>query len=99
MLINSYVEPRGWGRSGVVRIEKKGDGVGEGKMGGIIVVKPLFPPGKKKEVNDTLELLTHTHHPSLSFMEGRCDTLFSAVRRPGRQPCRPAITKREKEEV
>lgn len=65
--------------------------------GGIIAVKPLFPPGKKKEVNDTLELLTHTHHPSLSFMEGRCDTLFSVAWRPGRQPRRPAITKREKE--
>lgn len=49
-----------------------------GGGGGVIVVKPLFPPEKKKEVNDTLELLTRTRHSSLSFMEGRCDELFSA---------------------
>lgn len=52
------------------------DGVGGG--GGwrvrIMVVKPLFPPGEKKGVNDTLELLTPTRRSSLSFMEGERHT-------------------------
>lgn len=72
-------------------------GLGRARQGGgVIVVKPLLPPGKKREVNDTLELLTRTHHPSLSFMEARCDKLFSVVRRPGRQPRRPSKTKRRR---
>lgn len=40
----------------------------------IMVVKPLFPPGEKKGVNDTLELLTPTRRSSLSFMEGERHT-------------------------
>ncbi|KAK2910560.1 hypothetical protein Q8A73_008275 [Channa argus] len=36
----------------------------------IMVVKPLFPPGEKKGVNDTLELPTPTRRSSLLFMEG-----------------------------
>lgn len=84
MLINSYGEPRGWGCLGVVRMEgsKKGEGAGAGRRGGhwlgwgvrIMVVKPLFPPGEKKGVNDTLELPTPTRRSSLSFMEGERHT-------------------------
>lgn len=48
------------------------DGVGWG--GRIMVVNPLFPPGEKKGVNDTLELLTPTRRSSLSFMEGERHT-------------------------
>lgn len=68
---------------------KKGEGVGEGKVGKrggggmldgmgwgvrIVVVKLLFPPGEKKGVNDTLELPTPTRRSSLSFMEGERHT-------------------------
>lgn len=42
-----------------------------------MVVKPLFPPVEKKGVNDTLGLLTPTHHSSLSFMEGEHRTQSS----------------------
>lgn len=48
---------------------------GEGGRGvRIMVVKPLFPPGEKKGVNDTLELPTPTRCSSLSFMEGERHT-------------------------
>lgn len=40
----------------------------------IMVVKPLFLPGEKKGVNDTLELPTPTRRSSLSFMEGERHT-------------------------
>lgn len=49
------------------------DGVGGWRVR-IMVVKPLFPPGEKKGVNDTLELLTPTRRSSLSFMEGERHT-------------------------
>lgn len=49
------------------------DGVG-GVGVRIMVVKMLFPPGEKKGVNDTLELLTTTRRSSLSFMEGERHT-------------------------
>lgn len=64
-----------------------------GGGGGVIVVKPLFPPEKKKEVNDTLELLTRTRHSSLSFMEGRCDELFSVRETTSPSPFHPHPTK------
>ncbi|KAK2844214.1 hypothetical protein Q5P01_010873 [Channa striata] len=56
-----------------------------------MVVKPLFPPGEKKGVNDTLELPTPTRRSSLSFMEGERHTqpFWSepAVRDIGQREC------------
>lgn len=118
VLINSYVEPLGWGCLGVLRMGRKqkgcrGWGGQDGgcwmELGGggvrIMVVKMLFPPGEKKGVNDTLELLTTTRRSSLSFMEGERHTQPS--RRWGGQGdshavppprSRDALTKRKEEE-
>lgn len=50
------------GRLARMEGSKKGERVGGGVR--IMVVKPLFPPGEKKGVNDTLELPT----PSLPLL-------------------------------